>query len=202
MHYLLILLTAPSCHSYQNYLPFHSLESVKETKKENSTISLHWLNQFHEGLGNTMHTLYTVKKKRNDLELYQKFVYDVAQKFLQDFNFADQQFFNVGIYSCYGKSLVFLVEIFRESCLGGLLQLHLWHAVEILKTIERALVGTIKCAQQNTVGKKIWLSTHPRNFGSDKIISIYVCKYVRRWGENLHFTHFRVNRSVFLLTKF
>ena len=142
------------------------------------------------------------KKKRNDLELYQKFVYDVAQKFLQDFNFADQQFFNVGIYSCYGKSLVFLVEIFRESCLGGLLQLHLWHAVEILKTIEGALVGTIKCAQQNTVGKKIWLSTHPRNFGSDKIISIYVCTYVRRWGENLHFTHFRVNRSVFLLTKF
>ena len=86
---------------------------MKETKKENST------NQFalgHEGLGNTMYTLYTVKKKekRNDLELYQKFVYHVAQTFLQDFNLADQQFFN------------------------------------------------------------IWLSTHPRNFGSDKIVYIYV----------------------------
>jgi len=57
----------------------------------------------------------------------------MAQKFLQDFNFADQQFFNVGIYSCYDKSLVFLAEIFRESCLGGLLQLHLRHAVEILQ---------------------------------------------------------------------
>lgn len=92
MHYLLILLTAPSSHWYQNYLPYHSLESVKETKKENST------NQFALIESISLYTLYTVKKKekkRNDLELYQKFVNDVAQKFLQDFNFADQQFFNL-----------------------------------------------------------------------------------------------------------
>lgn len=86
MHYLLILLTAPYCHWYQNYLPFHSLESVKETKKENST------NQFALIESISLYTLYTVKKKRNDLELYQKFVYDMAQK---DFNFADQQCFNL-----------------------------------------------------------------------------------------------------------
>ena len=62
MHYLLILLTAPYCHWYQNYLPFHSLESVKETKKENST------NQFALIESISLYTLYTVKKKRNDLE--------------------------------------------------------------------------------------------------------------------------------------
>ena len=110
MHYLLILLTAPSCHWYQNYLPFHSLESVKETKKENST------NQFALIDSILLYTLYTVKKKRNELELYQKFVYYVAQKFLQDFNF------------------FFLADIFRESCfIGGLLQLQIQHAVAILQ---------------------------------------------------------------------
>ena len=58
MHYLLILLTAPYCHWYQNYLPFHSLESVKETKKENST------NQFALIESISLYTLYTVKKKK------------------------------------------------------------------------------------------------------------------------------------------
>ena len=77
-----------------------------------------------------VHTVHCKKKeKRNDLELYQKFVYHVAQTFLQDFNLADQQFFN------------------------------------------------------------IWLSTHPRNFGSDKIVYIYVRTYVWSWGDNLHFKH-------------
>ena len=45
-------------------MPFHSLESMKETKKENST------NQFalgHEGLGNKMYTLCTVKKKKKEM---------------------------------------------------------------------------------------------------------------------------------------
>ena len=27
---------------------------------------------------------------------------------------------------------------------------------------------------QNTMGKKIWLSMHPRNFGPDKIVYLYV----------------------------
>lgn len=88
MHYLLILLTAPYCHWYQNYLPFHSLESVKETKKENST------NQFALIESISLYTLYTVKKKKKWPWAISKilFVYDMAQK---DFNFADQQSFNL-----------------------------------------------------------------------------------------------------------
>ena len=35
----------------------------------------------------------------------------------------------------------------------------------------------MKLAQQNTMGKKIWLSMHPRNFGSDKIVHMYICTY-------------------------
>ena len=31
-----------------------------------------------------------------------------------------------------------------------------------------------KCTQRCTTGKKIWLSMHPRNFGSDKIVGTYI----------------------------
>ena len=104
-----------------------------EERKQHKSVCVDWLNLL-KGWGiPCTHCTLLKKKKRNDVELCQKFVYDVAQKFLQDFNFADQQPFNVGIYPCYGKSLVFLAEIFRESCLGRLLQLHLLHAVEILQ---------------------------------------------------------------------
>ena len=104
-----------------------------EERKQHKSVCVDWLNLL-KGWGiPCTHCTLLKKKKRNDVELCQKFVYDVAQKFLQDFNFADQQPFNVGIYRCYGKNLVFLAEIFRESCLGRLLQLHLLHAVEILQ---------------------------------------------------------------------
>ena len=33
-------------------------------------------------------------------------------------------------------------------------------------------------AERSTVGKKIWLSMHPRNFGSDRIVRAYVRTYV------------------------
>ena len=31
-----------------------------------------------------------------------------------------------------------------------------------------------KRAQRSTMGKKFWLSRHPRNFGSDKIVRTYI----------------------------
>ena len=38
------------------------------------------------------------------------------------------------------------------------------------------------------MGKKIWLSMHPRNLGSDKIVRIYVRPPLHvSWGEILHF---------------
>ena len=36
----------------------------------------------------------------------------------------------------------------------------------------------ISCSQWSTMGKKIWLSMHPRNFGFDKIVSQYVHPYI------------------------
>ena len=49
------------------------------------------------------------------------------------------------------------------------------------------------------MGKKIWLSMHPRNFGSEKIVcTTNVRPYVRpprhvSWGEVLHFKYARVS---------
>ena len=38
------------------------------------------------------------------------------------------------------------------------------------------------------MGKKIWLSMHPRNLGNDKIVRIYVRPPLHvSWGEILHF---------------
>ena len=47
-----------------------------------------------------------------------------------------------------------------------------------------------KCTQLSTMGKKTWLSMHPRNFGSDKIVHMYVCPPLHvSWGDILHFKH-------------
>ena len=53
--------------------------------------------------------------------------------------------------------------------------------------------------QRSTMGKKIWLSMHPRNFGSEKIVcTTNVRPYVRppghvSRGEVLHFEYARVS---------
>ena len=39
-------------------------------------------------------------------------------------------------------------------------------------------------AQRSIMGKKIWSSTHPRNFGSDKVVRTYVSPHLHvSWGE-------------------
>jgi len=40
------------------------------------------------------------------------------------------------------------------------------------------------------MGKKIWLFMHPRNFGSDKIVRMYLRPPLHvSWAEILHFKH-------------
>ena len=43
-------------------------------------------------------------------------------------------------------------------------------------TVNSRALSRAKRAQRSTIGKKIWLSMHPRNFGSDKIVRT---EYVR-----------------------
>ena len=43
------------------------------------------------------------------------------------------------------------------------------------------------------MGKKIWLSIHPINFSSDKIVHTYVRSPTLHAGEILHFQHARIS---------
>ena len=54
-------------------------------------------------------------------------------------------------------------------------------SVSALKFLKENLVGTFKRAkhaQQRTIGVKIWLYTHPRNFGCDKLFRLSLPPYV------------------------
>ena len=42
------------------------------------------------------------------------------------------------------------------------------------------------------MGKKIWLSIHPINFSSDRIVHTYVRSSTLHAGEILHFKHARI----------
>ena len=49
-----------------------------------------------------------------------------------------------------------------------------------------------KRAKRSTIGKKTWLSIHPRNFGSDKIVRLHAYVHPFMWAtgdEILHFNH-------------
>ena len=39
--------------------------------------------------------------------------------------------------------------------------------------------GALAHMQRSTMGKKMWLSMLPRNFGSAKIVCMYDCMYIR-----------------------
>ena len=71
----------------------------------------------------------------------------------------------------------------------GLFLLLTW--VVFSKALARA-----KRAQRTTMGKKIWLSMHPRNFGSEKIVHTSVntstLNIIISRGEILHFMYPRV----------
>ena len=46
-----------------------------------------------------------------------------------------------------------------------------------------------RSAQRSTIGKKFWLSRHPRNFGSDKIVRTYIRPPACSWGKIFHFNY-------------
>ena len=59
--------------------------------------------------------------------------------------------------------------------------------------------GALACAKRSTMGKKIWLSMHPRNFSSEKVVRTSVRPYVRpplhvRRCETSHFNYSRFRR--------
>ena len=65
-----------------------------------------------------------------------------------------------------------------------------------LKTVTIVVLAKRSRAQQSTMGKKVWLSMQPKNFGSDKIVrpSVRTSTPLCKMGCNFAFQAFRAFR--------